>query len=159
MENLVKTYGPLANDIQEILISEEEIHQRVKQVGLAISRDYLGRNPILVGVLKGVLFFMGDLLREINIPLEIDFIAVSSYSPETREQGYVRLVKDLYICYKIYNPGIQPAWRYVCYLINQTIAWLRSPFDIEGLTCRIVSLWDTAWITGKNIATYPFWGC
>jgi hypoxanthine phosphoribosyltransferase len=95
MENLVKTYGPLANDIQEILISEEEIHQRVKQVGLAISRDYLGRNPILVGVLKGVLFFMGDLLREINIPLEIDFIAVSSYSPETREQGYVRLVKDL----------------------------------------------------------------
>ena len=95
MENLIKRYGPLANDIQEVLYSQEEIHQRVIQIAQAISRDYAGRNPLLVGVLKGVLFFMGDLLREITIPIEIDFIAVSSYSPEARDQGYVRLVKDL----------------------------------------------------------------
>jgi hypoxanthine phosphoribosyltransferase len=95
MEDLVKKYGPYANDIQEILHSAEDIHQRVVQIAQAISRDYAGRNPLLVGVLKGVLFFMGDLLREINVPLEIDFMAVSSYSPEARDQGYVRLVKDL----------------------------------------------------------------
>lgn len=95
MENLAQQYGPLANDIQEVLYSEEDIQQRVTQIGLAISREYAGKNPLLVGVLKGVLFFMGDLLRRITIPIEIDFMAVSSYSSEARDQGYVRLVKDL----------------------------------------------------------------
>lgn len=97
MENLVQKYGSLANDIQEVLFSEEVIQQKVAQLGLAISREYAGKNPLLVGVLKGVLFFMGDLLRQITIPNEIDFIAVSSYSAEARDQGYVRLVKDLEI--------------------------------------------------------------
>jgi hypoxanthine phosphoribosyltransferase len=94
-EELRKKYGPIAGDIQEILISPEEIQQTVGQIGRAINRDYLGRNPMIVGVLKGVLFFMADLLRSITIPMELDFIAVSSYSPEARDQGYVRLVKDL----------------------------------------------------------------
>ena len=82
-------------DIQEVLISTEEIHERVIQIGKDISRDYIGRNPLLIGVLKGVLFFMADLLRAITIPVEIDFIAVSSYTAESRDQGYVRIVKDL----------------------------------------------------------------
>jgi hypoxanthine phosphoribosyltransferase len=89
--------GPQAADIQEILLSSEKIQQRVAQLGQAISRDYLGRNPLVVGVLKGVLFFMSDLLRSIQIPVEMDFMAVSSYSAEERDQGYVRLVKDLEI--------------------------------------------------------------
>lgn len=97
MENLVQKYGALANDIQEVLYSEEMIQQKVAQLGQAISREYAGKNPLLVGVLKGVLFFMGDLLRQITIPNEIDFIAVSSYTAEARDQGYVRLVKDLEI--------------------------------------------------------------
>ncbi len=92
-----KTFRPLAADIQEVLISTEEIQNKVRQIAAAISRDYLGRNPLLVGVLKGVLFFMADLLREISIPTEIDFIAVASYSSESREQGVVRMVKDLEI--------------------------------------------------------------
>lgn len=96
-EDLRKLYGPLAGDIQEILISPEEIQQTVQQIGRAINRDYLGRNPMIIGVLKGVLFFMADLLRSITIPVEMDFIAISSYSAETRDQGYVRLVKDLEI--------------------------------------------------------------
>lgn len=90
-------YGELAEGIREILIPEGEIHKRVNEIGAQISQDYMGRNPLLVGVLKGVLFFMADLLRAITIPVEVDFIAVSSYSAESRDRGVVRLVKDLEI--------------------------------------------------------------
>lgn len=96
-ENPIKSYGSIALDIDQILISEEQIQYQVRQIGRAVSRDYLGRNPLLVGVLKGVLFFMADLLRCISIPVELDFIAVSNYSAELRGQGVVRLVKDLEI--------------------------------------------------------------
>ena len=91
------TYGELASDISEVLISDLEIQARVSQLGQSVSEDYAGMNPLLIGVLKGVVFFMADLLRTITIPVEVDFIAVSSYSPETRGQGLVRLVKDLEI--------------------------------------------------------------
>lgn len=94
-KDLLQRYTPLSNDLQDILLTQAQIQERVAQMGKAISRDYLGRNPLLVGVLKGVLFFMADLLRAITIPVEMDFMAVSSYSAEARDQGYVRLVKDL----------------------------------------------------------------
>ncbi len=93
----LKQYGPLSQDVQEIILSSEEIQKKINLIGQMISRDYLGRNPLLVGVLKGVLFFMADLLRTITIPSEIDFIAVASYSSESRDTGIVRLVKDLEI--------------------------------------------------------------
>lgn len=93
-ENLPE-FEELASDISEILISTEQIQARVQAIGIQISKDYAGRNPLLVGVLKGVLFFMADLLRSIHIPVEVDFMAVSSYTPEARERGLVRLVKDL----------------------------------------------------------------
>jgi hypoxanthine phosphoribosyltransferase len=92
---LSQTYGDIANDIKAVVISDEDIQRRVRELASAISQDYAGRTPILIGVLKGVLFFMADLLRAITIPVEVDFIAVSSFSPETREKGVVRLVKDL----------------------------------------------------------------
>ena len=85
----------LAADIREILFTPEQIRERVSQLGALISRDYAGLNPLLVGVLKGVVFFIADLLRAISIPVEVDFIAISSYSQEARDQGFVRLVKDL----------------------------------------------------------------
>ena len=91
----VKDYGELAADIREVLISEEQIHARVLEMGRDISKDYAGRNPLLVGVLKGVVLFMADLLRAITIPVEVDFLAVSSYSAALRDQGVVRLEKDL----------------------------------------------------------------
>jgi hypoxanthine phosphoribosyltransferase len=94
---LFKQTSAMGQDIQDILIPSEEIQHKVNQIGQLISRDYLGRNPLLVGVLKGVLFFMADLLRSITIPTEIDFIAVANYSLESRDQGVVRLVKDLEI--------------------------------------------------------------
>ncbi len=90
-------YGELMESVDEVLITEEAIQQRVRELGQAISRDYAGRDPLLVGVLKGVVFFMADLLRSITIPVEVDFIAISSYSPEARKRGVVRLVKDLEI--------------------------------------------------------------
>ncbi len=93
----IEAYGELAAEIQEVLFSAEEIERRVGEIGQAISHDYAGLNPLLVGVLKGVLFFMADLLRAITIPVEVDFIAVSTYTPETRDQGVVRLIKDLEI--------------------------------------------------------------
>ena len=92
---LQASYGDIAADIKAVVVSEQEIQRRVGELAGAISTDYAGRNPILVGVLKGVLFFMADLLRSITVPVEVDFIAVSSFSPETREKGVVRLVKDL----------------------------------------------------------------
>lgn len=88
-------YGELAGGIRQVLYSAETIDARIKELGQAISRDYAGRNPLLVGVLKGVFIFMADLYRAITIPAEVDFIAISNYSSESRAQGMVQLVKDL----------------------------------------------------------------
>jgi hypoxanthine phosphoribosyltransferase len=93
--NLTTEYGEAASGVREILLSEAEIQARVSEIARQISRDYAGKSPIFVGVLKGVLFFMADLLRKVTIPVEVDFIAISSFTPETRQQGIVRLVKDL----------------------------------------------------------------
>jgi hypoxanthine phosphoribosyltransferase len=95
MLNTLADYPSLAGDIKEIILTSEQIQQRVAEIGLAISHDYADKNPLLVGVLKGVVFFMADLLRCISIPVAVDFIAISSYSPETRNQGIVHLAKDL----------------------------------------------------------------
>jgi hypoxanthine phosphoribosyltransferase len=91
----IAKYSLLAQDISQVLLSEEDIQTRISEIGAQISSEYAGKNPLLVGVLKGVLCFMADLLRAITIPVEVDFMAVSSYSPEARDQGLVRLVKDL----------------------------------------------------------------
>jgi hypoxanthine phosphoribosyltransferase len=93
--NDLGNYGPLAADVSEVLISTEELQQRITAIGGDISRDYAGKNPLLVGVLRGVVFFMADLLRAITIPVEVDFLAVSSYSATSRSSGLVRLSKDL----------------------------------------------------------------
>jgi hypoxanthine phosphoribosyltransferase len=90
-----QNYPGYAAEIQEVIISQEQIQAKVQEFGKAISQDYQGQNLLLVGVLKGVLFFFADLLRAISIPVEMDFIAISSYSSQLRDQGYVRIVKDL----------------------------------------------------------------
>ncbi len=88
-------YAELAPGVREVLYTAEQIEARVAELGAAISRDYAGRRPVLVGALRGVFVFMADLLREITIASEVDFIAVASYSAESRDRGMVRLVKDL----------------------------------------------------------------
>lgn len=85
----------LTRDIQQVFVAQEVLQRRVRELGQAIARDYDGKNPVLVGALKGVVFFMADLLRAITIPLEVDFIAITSYTSEERDKGVVRVTKDL----------------------------------------------------------------
>lgn len=85
----------MVNDIKQILISEEEIQAKVKEIGKQISQDYQGKNLMMVSVLKGSVLFMADLMRAIDIHVAIDFMAVSSYGSGTKTSGVVRIIKDL----------------------------------------------------------------
>jgi hypoxanthine phosphoribosyltransferase len=82
-------------DIGEVLVQKDALEHRVRQLGAEISADYAGRNPLLVGVLKGAVFFLSDLMRRIDIPCEVDFMAVASYGSSTDSSGVVRILKDL----------------------------------------------------------------
>jgi hypoxanthine phosphoribosyltransferase len=79
----------------EVLVSADELQRRVGELGQEISRDYVGRSLLLVGVLKGAVFFLSDLMRCIDIPVELDFMAVASYGSATDSSGVVRILKDL----------------------------------------------------------------
>ncbi|MBR5310864.1 MAG: hypoxanthine phosphoribosyltransferase [Oscillospiraceae bacterium] len=85
----------IQNDIERVLISEKEIEKAVKKIGKQISKDYEGKNLMLVAVLKGSVIFMGDLMRAISVPLNIDFMSVSSYGSGTKTSGVVKIIKDL----------------------------------------------------------------
>ncbi len=82
-------------EVGEVLVTEEQIHQRVHELGAEITNDYAGIRPLLVGVLRGAFVFMADLARAIDLPLEVDFMAVSSYGNATASSGVVRILKDL----------------------------------------------------------------
>lgn len=82
-------------DIAEVLFTKEQIREKVEELGKIISREYKGLNPLCVCVLKGAVPFMADLIREIDIPIEMDFMDVSSYGNSTRSSGVVRIIKDL----------------------------------------------------------------
>src|SRR6266404_8284268 len=88
-------YSEFTNPNLEVLISEVQIQERIKELGSQIANEYAGRNPLLIGVLKGACFFLSDLLRAIDIPLSIEFMAISSYGSSTRTSGEVRILKDL----------------------------------------------------------------
>ena len=79
----------------EPLFTAEQIQMRIAELGAEIARDYAGRNPLLLGVLKGACIFLSDLMRAIDIPLGVEFMAISSYGAATRTSGEVRIVKDL----------------------------------------------------------------
>src|SRR4051812_44762099 len=81
--------------IGRILVQPDELAQRVKELGAQISKDYAGRDLVLIGVLKGAIFFLSDLMREIDIDCEVDFMAVASYGSSTDSSGVVRILKDL----------------------------------------------------------------
>ena len=78
-----------------VVVSEEALETRIAELGAQITADYAGRSPLLVGVLKGAFVFMSDLARAIRLPVEFDFMAVSSYGSATKTSGVVRIVKDL----------------------------------------------------------------
>jgi hypoxanthine phosphoribosyltransferase len=84
-----------SNPNLELLITTEAIKDRIRVLGAEIARDYAGRNPLLIGVLKGACTFLSDLMRAIDMPIAIEFIAISSYGSEMRTSGEVRIMKDL----------------------------------------------------------------
>lgn len=85
----------MRDDIETILLTEEQLKKRVHELGEEISRDYAGKDPIFVGVLKGCFIFMADLFREVTVPGSVDFMAVSSYGSGTSTTGAVKINKDL----------------------------------------------------------------
>ena len=85
----------MKDDIKKVLLSEEELHTRVAELGAQLSRDYEGKNLLMVSVLKGSVVFMADLMRAISQPAEIDFMVVSSYGSGVKSSGVVKIVKDL----------------------------------------------------------------
>jgi hypoxanthine phosphoribosyltransferase len=85
----------LERGVEEILIEESALQARIAELGDEVSADYAGRDLLLIGVLKGAVFFMSDLMRRLTVPCEIDFMAISSYGASTDSSGVVRILKDL----------------------------------------------------------------
>lgn len=125
----------LHDDIDEILLTEQQISDRVRELAAEIDRDYAGRVPLLVGVLKGAFPLMGDLARALEGPVEFDFMAVSSYGSATQTSGVVRILKDLevdiagrdvIVCEDIVDSGLT-----LSYLLRNLRA--RGPASLEIL--------------------------
>lgn len=91
MERDAKLYGDLA----KVLVKREEIQAAVKEMGRRITQDYQGKSPVVIGILKGAVVFYSDLIREIDLPLRTDFMALSSYGSATKTTGVVKVLKDL----------------------------------------------------------------
>lgn len=83
------------NDIDRILLDRNEIAEKVQELGKIITRDYQGKDLVLIGILKGAMIFFSDLIRELDLPLNVEFMAVSSYGRSTKSSGVVRILKDL----------------------------------------------------------------
>ena len=161
--------------IGEVLVSAEALQRRVRELGEEISRDYAGRPLLLIGVLKGAVFFLSDLMRFIDIPVEVDFMAVASYGSATDSSGVVRILKDLdaaiedrdvVIVEDIVNSGLtlqyllrnlgsrNPTTLEVCALLTKPerrkVA-LQAKYVGFEIPDRLS--WATAWITPSVIAT------
>jgi len=119
----------LMNDIAQVLITEQQIKRRVRQLGKQISKDYEGKELVLIGILKGAAIFLADLVREITIPVDYDFVAISSYGADTRSSGVVRLLKDL-------DESIESKHVLVVEDIVDTGWTLRLSYIVENLRSR-----------------------
>ncbi len=85
----------MQEDIEKVLVSEEELRSINKRLGAQITKDFAGKNLLVVGILKGSVLFMADLVRQIDLPCKLDFLAVSSYGSGTRSSGIVKIIKDI----------------------------------------------------------------
>lgn len=90
-----KAITSLTDDVADILVGEEQIQRRVRELGTRISADFAGEEILIIAVLKGAVLFLADLIRHIDLPLAVDFLAVSSYGAGTESSGVVRILKDL----------------------------------------------------------------
>lgn len=121
-------FSDIADDLSSTLLTEEEIHAKIAELARQIEADYAGREILLVGVLRGAVMVMADLARELTIPLEMDWMAVSSYGSGTQSSGVVRILKDLdsdlhdrnvLIVEDIIDSGL-------------TLSWLRTNLESRG---------------------------
>ncbi len=87
--------GELYRDVTRVLVTREEIAEKITEIGCRITKDYHGKRPVMVCILKGAVVFFSDLIRAVDLPLEMDFMAVSSYGSATKTSGVVRVLKDL----------------------------------------------------------------
>jgi hypoxanthine phosphoribosyltransferase len=125
--------------VEEVLIDEASLQNRIAELGAAITDDYRGRDLLLVGVLKGAIFFMADLMRQIDIPCEVDFMAISSYGAGVDSSGVVRILKDLDISIEGRNvlvvEDIVDSGLTLSYLLRNLEA--REPASLE--TCALLT--------------------
>lgn len=138
-------------DVEEILFSQEDIAAMVKRLGAQISQDYQGKDLVLIAVLRGAVVFMGDLMRAIDTPLAIDFMAVSSYGDGVKSSGVVRIIKDLDIDIKdrdvLIVEDILDSGLTLKYLMKNLSS--RKPASLEVCTF----LWKD--VQGKQAAVNP----
>jgi len=130
-------FSDIESDLTEILLTEDEIHAKLAEIARQIEADYAGQKPLLVGVLRGAVMVMADLARELRIPIEMDWMAVSSYGSGTQSSGVVRILKDLdtdldgravIIVEDIIDSGL-------------TLSWLRANLESRGAaSVQIVAL-------------------
>jgi hypoxanthine phosphoribosyltransferase len=125
--------------VEEVLIDEASLQNRIAELGAAITDDYRGRDLLLVGVLKGAIFFMADLMRQIDLPCEVDFMAISSYGAGVDSSGVVRILKDLDISIEGRNvlvvEDIVDSGLTLSYLLRNLEA--REPASLE--TCALLT--------------------
>ena len=169
------------DDIRAVLVSEQQLKDKVAQLGAQISQDYAGKDLVLVSILKGAVVFMADLMRAVTIPCSIDFMVVSSYGAGTTTTGLVKIIKDLdsdlsgkdvLIVEDILDTGVtlsnlvpmlkmrDPNSVRICAILDKPS---RRRADIQQTTsasrCRMSLWWVMAWTTTKNTATCPMWEC
>ena len=130
-------FSDIQSDLTDILFTEEQIHEKLAEIARRIETDYEGTKPLLVGVLRGAVMVMADLARELRIPIEMDWMAVSSYGAGTQSSGVVRILKDLdtdlegrnvIIVEDIIDSGL-------------TLSWLRANLESRGAaSVEIVAL-------------------
>lgn len=170
------------DDIKTVLVSEEELKAKVAELGAQISRDYEGKNLVLVSILKGSVVFMADLMRAVSIPCSIDFMVVSSYGgSNTVTSGLVKIIKDLdgdlsgkdvLIVEDILDTGVtlsnlvpmlkmrNPNSVKICtFWTSPAAARPISSLTTRASRCRTSSWWATVWTTMKNTATCLMWVC
>ena len=165
------------DDIKTVLVSEEQLKAKVAELGARISKDYEGKNLVLVSILKGSVVFMADLMRAVTIPCNIDFMVVSSYGgSNTVTSGLVKIIKDLdgdlsgkdvLIVEDILDTGVtlsklvpmlkmrNPNSVKICTILDKPTF---SPIT-RASRCRTSSWWAMAWTTTKSTATCPMWAC
>ena len=170
------------DDIKTVLVSEEQLKAKVAELGAQISRDYAGKNLVLVSILKGSVVFMADMMRAVSIPCNIDFMVVSSYGgSNTTTSGLVKIIKDLdgdlsgkdvLIVGTFWTPAspcptlcpcsrcaTRTPLRSAPSLISPAAARPTSSRITRAFRCRTSSWWAMVWTTMKNTATCPMSAC